>query len=131
MIDTAALLSRGVPERAVRTALYSFSGRYRGARRRHARHRRHGTRRLAPQTTDRLRELLPAFAAIGNPVDTTAEILVKPEISYGSLLAVASDPNVDAVLFPLPMEYGEVTRAACETWSRCRPQSRSRSSRCG
>lgn len=114
MIDTAALLSRGVPERAVRTALYSFSG---------------GTvalaadmlgtaglelARLAPQTTDRLRELLPAFAAIGNPVDTTAEILVKPEISYGSLLAVASDPNVDAVLFPLPMEYGEVTRAACE-----------------
>ncbi|MBC9905827.1 acetate--CoA ligase family protein [Achromobacter xylosoxidans] len=113
LIDTAALLARGVPARAIRTAVYSFSG---------------GTVALAadmlgcadltlaqfaPRTRQALADLLPAFAAIDNPVDTTAEILVQSDISYGSLLCVAQDPNVDVVLYPIPMEYGDTTLAAC------------------
>lgn len=114
LIDTAALLARGIPKQAVRPALYSFSG---------------GTVALAADmvgsagltlgvfeevTRARLRELLPPFAAFDNPVDTTAEILVDPAISYESLLVVAKDPNVDVVVYPIPMEYGVVTRSACE-----------------
>lgn len=114
LIDTAALLARGVPARAIRTAVYSFSG---------------GTVALAadmlgsadlalaefePRTRQALAELLPSYAAIDNPVDTTAEILVQSDISYGSLLRVAQDPNVDVVLYPIPMEYGDTTLAACQ-----------------
>ena len=114
LVDTAALLTRGTPTQNVRTALYSFSG---------------GTVTLAADmlgsadlklsefedsTRSKLRELLPSYAAFDNPVDTTAELLVNPDISYGSLLTVASDPNVDVVLYPIPMEYGATTRAAAE-----------------
>jgi len=113
LIDTAALLARGIPARPVRTALYSFSG---------------GTVALAadmlgsagltlaefdPGTREALAGLLPSYAAIDNPVDTTAEILVQSDISYGSLLCVARDPNVDVVLYPITMEYGDTTLAAC------------------
>ena len=122
LIDTAALLARGVPKRDARVAVYGFSG---------------GTVALAadmlglagltlaqldPATDKRLRELLPPYAAFDNPVDTTAEILVRPEISFGSLLAVAQDPNVDVVLFPIPMEYGATTRAAAENMVKVQAQ---------
>ncbi|AWP73990.1 MULTISPECIES: acetate--CoA ligase family protein [Bordetella] len=113
LIDTAALLARGAPARPIRAAVYSFSG---------------GTVALAadmlgsaglelsrfePATRQALAGMLPSYAAIDNPVDTTAEILVQSDISYGSLLCVARDPNVDVVLYPIPMEYGDTTLAAC------------------
>lgn len=122
LIDTAALLARGVPKKDARVAVYSFSG---------------GTVALAadmlglaglalaefdPATGAKLRELLPSYAAFDNPVDTTAEILVNPEISFGSLLAVARDPNVDVVLYPIPMEYGATTRAAAENMVKVQAQ---------
>lgn len=113
MIDTAALLARAVPPTDLSVAIYSFSG---------------GTVALAadmlgeaqlklaeftPNTLDELSRLLPSFAAIHNPVDTTAEVLVNKDISHASLLQVARDPNVNAVLYPIPMEYGDTTLAAC------------------
>jgi len=61
------------------------------------------------QTNTRLRSLLPAFANIANPVDTTADILRDPEAANTCLRVVCDDPNVGAVLFPIPMDYGEVT----------------------
>src|SRR3546814_618791 len=36
-----------------------------------------------------------------------------PIFSHASLLQVARDPNVNAVLYPIPMEYGDTTLAAC------------------
>ncbi|MYN14193.1 CoA-binding protein [Pusillimonas sp. TS35] len=113
MIDTAALLARSIPPIDLNVAVYSFSG---------------GTVALAadmlgeaelklaefaPPTLEALRRLLPSFAAIHNPVDTTAEVLVNKDISHASLLQVAQDPNVNAVLYPIPMEYGDTTLAAC------------------
>jgi acyl-CoA synthetase (NDP forming) len=113
MIDVAALLSRAPPPADMDVAIYSFSG---------------GTVALAADmlgeaglklaqfsadTLKQLRETLPSFAAINNPVDTTAEVLVNVDISYGSLMQVAQDPNVDAVLYPIPMEYADTTLGAC------------------
>ncbi|AZW29801.1 ATP-grasp domain protein [Bordetella bronchiseptica GA96-01] len=122
LIDTAALLARGAPTRPIRAAVYSFSG---------------GTVALAadmlgsaglelsrfePATRQALADMLPSYAAIDNPVDTTAEILVQSDISYGSLLCVARDPNVDVVLYPIPMEYGDTTLAACRNMVRAQAE---------
>jgi acyl-CoA synthetase (NDP forming) len=109
MVDIAALLSRyaPVPDKAI--AVYTYSG---------------GTAALAADlvgvaglemasftaaTTARLREILPSFAAIDNPVDTTTEVLSNPAIMYDSLKAVVSDPNVALTLVPVPIEMGDTT----------------------
>lgn len=118
MIDTAALLSRAVPPAQLNVAIYSFSG---------------GTVALAAdmlgevglklaqfssETLDALRGMLPSYAAINNPVDTTAEVLVNVDISYESLLQVTRDPSVDVILYPIPMEYADTTLGACTNMAR-------------
>ncbi|NLP62619.1 acetate--CoA ligase family protein [Paraburkholderia sacchari] len=109
MIDVASLLSRAEPTGREQVAVYSFSG---------------GTAalasdmiglagltltRFAPQTLQKLRDTLPGYAAIDNPVDVTAEVLVNAEVSHAALKATASDPNTDIVLVPIPVEYGRTT----------------------
>lgn len=49
---------------------------------------------LAPETTARLREVLPAFGATGNPIDVTAQFIADPGILRESVKAVLSDPNI-------------------------------------
>lgn len=66
---------------------------------------------FAPQTRQALQALLPAFANIANPVDTTADILRDTAAADECLAIVCRDPNVGAVLFPIPMDYGEVTES--------------------
>lgn len=111
LIDTAALLSRALPQsgRGDGVAVFTYSG---------------GTAALAadavgfsglrlaqfsPETRQRLAGLLPDFAAIDNPVDTTAEILTDTEVGYSVLTTVARDPDVRLILFPFPVEYGRIT----------------------
>ncbi len=115
LIDTAWLLARHVPMGGEKVVVYCSSG---------------GTAALAadmigtagltlaeftPATTQRLGELLPTFAAIGNPVDTTAEVLADMTIIDRSLAAVCADANVGIVLHPFPMEYGAATTRAAES----------------
>lgn len=64
---------------------------------------------FAPETKAALRKLLPDFASIDNPVDTTADILRNPEASAACLRAICADPAVGTVLFPIPMDYGSIT----------------------
>ncbi|WP_454673875.1 acetate--CoA ligase family protein [Achromobacter pestifer] len=64
---------------------------------------------FAPETKAALRKLLPDFAAMDNPVDTTADILRNPEASAACLRAICADPAVGTVLFPVPMDYGSIT----------------------
>ena len=64
-----------------------------------------------PATRDALRALLPDFGSIANPVDTTADILRDTQAADECLRIVCNDPNVGAVLYPIPMDYGEVTDA--------------------
>ncbi len=73
-----------------------------------------GTARLpmaafTEETNAALKSLLPDFANISNPVDTTADILRNQEAANECLQVVCNDPNVGMVLFPIPMDYGEVT----------------------
>lgn len=109
LLSTVHLLSRGVPKEGSGLCIYTFSG---------------GTAALAAdiagtanlpiasftaETTAALKELLPSFAAIDNPVDTTADVLRNQDASTECLRLVSNDSNVGAVLYPIPMDYGEVT----------------------
>lgn len=112
LIDMAALLARAQPRTGRGSdgvAVFTYSG---------------GTAALAADavgfsglrlakfsahTQERLNQLLPKYAAIDNPVDTTAEILTDTEVGYAVLSAVARDPDVGLILFPFPVEYGRIT----------------------
>lgn len=112
LIDTAAFLARARPHTGQGrdgVVVFTYSG---------------GTAALAAdavgfsglrlaqfstQTRERLSELLPDYAAIDNPVDTTAEILTDPDVGYEVLTVIARDPDVGVILFPFPVEYGRIT----------------------
>ncbi|MDP2639633.1 MAG: acetate--CoA ligase family protein [Betaproteobacteria bacterium] len=49
---------------------------------------------LAEATQDRLRPVIPAFGATGNPVDVTAQFLANPSILRESVITVLEDPGV-------------------------------------
>ena len=66
-------------------------------------------------TNARLRSLLPDFASISNPVDTTADILRNQDAANECLRVVCEDPNVGVVLFPIPMDYGDVTDSIAQS----------------
>ncbi len=118
LIDTAALLARGKPTGKEKVAVFCYSG---------------GTAALAADkvgtaglklaefeeaTLAKLRAQLPDYAAISNPVDTTAVVLTDAEIGYASLKAVVDDPEVGAVIYPIPFDYGEVTTTAAKSAAR-------------
>lgn len=118
MIDVASLLARRPPTGREHVAVYSFSG---------------GTVALlsdrigaeglkmstfAPETLAGLRAALPSYAAIDNPVDVTAEVLVNKDITYTTLKTTASDPNTDVVIVPIPVEYGRTTQLMAESMVR-------------
>jgi len=112
LVNTASVMARGQPTGREKIAVYCFSG---------------GTAALAADkvgsagltlstfsdtTMGKLRAQLPSYAAMDNPVDTTADVLSKPEIGYETLKAVCEDPDVGLVLYPFPIEYGAVTTSA-------------------
>lgn len=118
LIDVASLLSRATPTGREQLAVYSFSG---------------GTAALASDmvgtagltlatftqdTLSQLRAALPDYAAISNPVDVTAEVLVNSELSYATLKATANDAHTDIVLVPIPVEYGKTTTILGESMVR-------------
>lgn len=53
---------------------------------------------LHPRTIARLGAVLPDFGTPGNPTDTTAAAIYKPEILTGALRALAGDPEIGQVL---------------------------------
>jgi len=69
---------------------------------------------LDPASAAALQHLLPDFAAISNPIDTTASILTQPDMMRRTVEVVCADPNVDTVVVALGLqaEVGEVL-AAC------------------
>lgn len=70
---------------------------------------------LQPATVAALRAVLPAFANTSNPVDTTADILRDPAMAGQCLRIVCADENVGTVLFPIPMDYADITQAMAQT----------------
>jgi acyl-CoA synthetase (NDP forming) len=115
LLAAAQLLSRGSVKNGKGLCVYTFSG---------------GTAALAadiagtaglpmPRFSDEtqrgLRYLLPDFAAIDNPVDTTADILRNQDAATQCLRLVCNDPNIGVVLLPIPMDYAEVTDKIAES----------------
>ena len=53
---------------------------------------------FAPSTVERLRQVVPEFAATQNPVDVTGYILVDRNLLRNALIAVHDDPSLDALV---------------------------------
>lgn len=74
---------------------------------------------LAPDTIAKLNAVIPAYGTVGNPLDTTGQAATQPEITEGSLVAMAEDPNIHTVIYgqaypnriDLATPVGEVLRA--------------------
>lgn len=65
---------------------------------------------LTPQTQEALRRVVPAFGAVRNPVDITAQFIADPELLVKALVLVLDDPRVDVAVFYL----GLMERAAAK-----------------
>ena len=53
---------------------------------------------FAPETVERLRQVVPPFAATQNPVDVTGYILINRDLLRNALAAVHDDPSLDALV---------------------------------
>jgi len=53
---------------------------------------------FAPETVERLRRVVPEFAATQNPVDVTGYILINRDLMRNALTAVQDDPGLDALV---------------------------------
>jgi acetyl-CoA synthetase len=74
---------------------------------------------LAPETGERLRELLPDAATVGNPLDYTALIWGEVETLRDIVRTVAADPAVDQVLVLYDQPPG-IDGAPAESWRQVR-----------
>jgi acetate---CoA ligase (ADP-forming) len=54
---------------------------------------------LAPETIEKLNKVIPEYGTVGNPLDTTGQAATQPEITEGSLVNMAEDPNIDTVIY--------------------------------
>lgn len=63
---------------------------------------------LTQESLARLRPLLPSFAALDNPIDTTAGIIDQPELLREALAVIATDPNVDCLSLACAALSGKV-----------------------
>lgn len=109
LMDVAMLFTRAIPTGDEKVAVFASSG---GAASLCADNV--GTAGLtlsdfAPETLARLGEVLPSYAAISNPIDTTSISISHPQAYLDAIIACANDPNTDLVLAPMPMDYGVYT----------------------
>lgn len=65
---------------------------------------------LAPQTVAKLREIVPSFGSVQNPVDVTAAIFNDLTLINRALQAIIDDPNVDCVAMINASLQGEIAR---------------------
>ncbi|MCA0873568.1 acetate--CoA ligase family protein [Seohaeicola saemankumensis] len=109
LVDVAQLLARKLPSGDEKIAVFASSG---GAASLCADNVGASDLELSeftPETLARLGEVLPDYAAIDNPIDTTSISISHPEAYGQALLAAATDANTGLVLAPLPMDYGSYT----------------------
>ncbi len=79
---------------------------------------------LAPETVAKLTPVIPEYGTVGNPLDTTGQAATQPEITEGSLVAMAEDPNIHTVIYgqaypsrvDLTTPVGEVLRTMPERY---------------
>jgi acetyltransferase len=68
---------------------------------------------LTEDTRDKLREVVPEFGNVGNPLDVTGQGVFQPDLLERSLDLLASDPGVDTILYArsFPSRIDAVTPA--------------------
>lgn len=59
-------------------------------------------------TVAAMADLLPALAAVGNPVDLTTEIFAQPELVEQAMRLFVSDERIDAAIMAFPCELGRI-----------------------
>jgi acetate---CoA ligase (ADP-forming) len=70
---------------------------------------------LRTATQERLRPLVPAFGALANPVDVTAQLFTRGADAFGDVCRiVADDPGIDVVVVVLTMVVGQPGAALAE-----------------
>jgi len=114
-VDVASLLARGQATGREKITVYCFSGGSGAMTSDRIGIEGLEMAELAPHTLERLKEVLPPYAPLGNPVDVTGEVLAKADIAQASIEATVQDPNTDVILVPIPVEYGKTT----ELLARC------------
>ncbi|MFP5069859.1 acetate--CoA ligase family protein [Pseudonocardia nantongensis] len=63
---------------------------------------------LAPETREKLARIVPAFGALANPVDVTAQLFIQEGRAFGDVCSiVCADPSVDALMVLLTMVVGD------------------------
>lgn len=109
LVDTAWLLARQMPGKAEDVAVYCSSGGAAALTADVIGQYGLGMASFTDATKAALRSQLPSFAAVENPVDTTAAVIANPELIDSTLLTVCRDPNVGIVVLPSSIDYGKVT----------------------
>lgn len=61
---------------------------------------------FSQETTKALRDALPSYAAIDNPVDTTASVITDPAMGERTLAILGKDEGTSLILAPMPLDYG-------------------------
>ncbi|MBN9576619.1 acetate--CoA ligase family protein [Alicycliphilus denitrificans] len=115
LVDTAWLLARQLPTGKEKLVIYGPSG---GAVTLAADKVGSAGLTLAEfeaRTTERLKAVLPDYAAIGNPVDVGTEIFTNSRLVDDTLEAIVQDPEVGLVLYTFPLDYGQVMRDNAES----------------
>lgn len=109
LVDTAWLLARQLPGAVDEIAVYCSSGGAAALTADMIGQHRIGLTQFRPETTRVLSDKFPSYAAVGNPVDTTAAILAQRGLFDETLLEVCRDPGVALTVLPIAIEYGAVT----------------------
>lgn len=63
--------------------------------------------KLTPKTTAELEQILPIYAAVANPLDTTAQVRTDSEMFERATTAFAADENIDILMFPFALGLPE------------------------
>lgn len=63
---------------------------------------------LAEATRAQLAKVVPAFGALGNPVDVTGQFVAHPELLCESMVTLMDDPNVHVCIVWLQLMYAHV-----------------------
>jgi acetate---CoA ligase (ADP-forming) len=100
VLDTAALFARLPAGTGARVALYSISGGSGTLMAECAELAGVSVPRLAPHTVAQLREYLPGFLTVENPVDNGATFIISnpPEVRQKLIDLILDDPNIDLLV---------------------------------
>jgi acyl-CoA synthetase (NDP forming) len=68
----------------------------------------------ADATTEAMARILPALAAVGNPVDLTTGIFSRPELVEEAMRLFLADEHIDAAIMPFPYHLGAINEVMAE-----------------